>query len=1007
MKRKLPAIFLLCCLLAGGAPAGAPAAPAQTPVSAPASAPVPLPDETVYGLTAAVLYDGGSDSPYWQDTLDLLAQTPLLGLTAEAVDVRRPLELDGYDLVIPDAGLAASDRMDALAGALRSYAEQGGYVLLDNAFAAVLPLDFLGAASLEKVSACPAGLTFPPADEDLAPLQELLSDFAALYPGYFEAAELSGRDYGWGVVPDTAQTLAGMGDTALYTYNAYGEGGVLLTNPLLPNRYSLGNLSMTRRDGTETAFAGTTASCNLLFYSRFAGYIAKQRFGYALNRVYGFYGSPAMSWELHYEEITGIANDSMRVFSELCREYRQIPSFTLIRSSYRWFRRAETVTYLLNRSADGLDFAMDFEENAYSSGTHIASGGGWLQQGYIDDAGSYFADYPEYNYRAYPAFGDLNGDGGLELVCGSYDGYFYLYTGEGYTDRFHVSEAARLTDPAGYPLKTPGFSAPQLADLDGDGVLDLASGASDGNVYWYAGDGAGSFTPMGVLLDSDINGQVLPSFGDLNGDGVADMALGSDQGILLVYYGQETDGAAVYDWRSMESCSRLCADAGLGHWLAPCFRDLDGDGVLDLAVGTFDGYVARLLRSGGAMAFDGYITLNERNYKGNFNAKFGNYCVPAFRDLNGDGAADLVCGSLEYGVAYPIDSPYFPYRAELEAQLAYARRNDYYIGVHHYTNDFASWEREDYELRRHLETFADYGLETSGIGANSHTWHTSVLGDTQTFDAEYGAGLLWNSGFSPPGDVGVIPQYAAENVIALPFFLRSGGQSTILIQPNSVLLYAGEDWSELSGKYAMPVSIYFHCDFAWQSDAESRANCQKAAQFQQKYGYVFVREDQQMRAAAAALNLRVDARMRDGVLTLTAGQNDDGFALCDARTRNAMGVEIAFSARCSAAGYAVDANVWYQKGNSLYVSLDRPAALTEAGRAGGAHLARVNSPARITTSESGAEVAFLENGMMEAVVDGAAVTSSVGWTVTRQEDQTVFTKYGGADTLQIRYEKEG
>ena len=1006
MKRKLLAIFLLCCLLTGCRQIDVPA----TPTPEPTATPVPqlLPDEVVYGLTAAVLYGGESDSPYWRDTLDLLAQMPLIGLTAEAVDASRPLNLSGYDLVIPDAGLAASDCMDTLAGALQSYVRQGGYVLLDNAFAQVLPLDFLGASALEKVSVCPTDLTFPSADADLVPLQEVLSDFAGLYPSYTAAAALSERDYGYGVVPDTAQTLAGLGETALYTYNAYGDGGVLLTNPLLPNRYSLGNVSMTRRDEAEAAFAGTTASCNMLFYSRFAGYIAKQRFGYALNRVYGFYGSPAMSWELHYEEITGIANSSMRIFAELCRQYRQIPSFTLIRSSYTWFLRAETVTYLLNQSADGLDFVMDYEENAYSSGTHIASGGGWLQQGYIENAGSYFQDYPEHNYRAYPTFGDLDGDGTAELICGSYDGYFYCYNHGGYTDRLHVSEAVRLTDPAGYPLQTPGFSAPQLADLNGDGALDLVSGASDGNVYWYAGDGSGCFTPMGVLLDSDVDGQVLPSFGDLNGDGVVDMALGSNQGILLLYYGQNTDGTVTYSWRAMDSCTRVCADAGLGSWLAPCLWDLDGDGVLDLAVGTFDGYIARLLRSGGgATAFDGYITLNERNYKGNFNAKFGNYCVQTFRDLDGDGAADLVCGSLEYGVAYPIDSPYFPYRTELEAQLAYARQNHYYIGVHYYTNKYASRAREDYELRRHFETFADYGLGTSGIGTNAHTWYTSSLGDTQTLDVEYGAGLLWNSGFSSSGDSSTAPQYAAENVIALPFFLQSGGRSTMLIQPNSVLPYADSQWSDLSGKYAMPVSVYYHCDFVYENEAGSRNNCQKVADFQRQFGYVFVKEDQQMRAAAAALNLLVDARMADGVLTLTAGQAGSGFALYDARTQDAMGVEIEFSARCSAAGYAVDANVWYQKGNSLYVSLDRPVTLTKTARSDGAHLAQVNTPAQITLVEGGAEVAFREDGMMEAVVDGAAVTSSVGWTVTQQGDQTVFTKYGAADTLQIRYEREG
>ena len=1007
MKRRSLAILLLCCLLAGCGQAGVPSTFTPTSAPTPTSEPQPLTDETVYGLTAAVLYDGENDSPYWRDTLELLAQIPLLGLTAEAVDVRRTLDLSGCDLVIPDAGLAASDRMGALADALQTYVQQGGYVLLDNAFAAVLPLDFLGASALEKVSGCPTDLTFPSADADLAPLQEVLSDFAKLYPSYFEAAALSERDYGYGVVPDAAQTLAGLDGTALYTYNAYGSGGVLLTNPLLPNRYSLGSVSMTHRDEAETAFAGTTASCNMLFYSRFAGYIAKQRFGYALNRVYGFYGSPAMSWELHYEEITGIANGSMRIFSELCKEYRQIPSFTLIRNSIWWLHQAETVTYLLNRSTDGLDFVMDYEEGAYSSGTHVVSGDVWLQQNSVESWGSYFLDFPEIDCRPYPAFGDLDGDGEADLVCGSLDGYFYRYAGEGYTDRLHVSEAVRLTDPTGYPLQTPGYSAPQLVDLDGDGVLDLVSGASDGNVYWYAGDGTGCFTPMGVLLDSDVNGQVLPSFGDWNGDGVADMALGSNQGILLLYYGQKTDGVPAYNWKSMESYSRICADAELGHWLAPCLWDLDGDGVLDLAVGTFDGYIARLLRSDGAVTFDGYITLNEQNYKGNYNAKFGHYCVPVFRDLDGDGAADLVCGSLEYGMAYPIDSPYFPYRAELEAQVAYARENDLYIGVHHYTTKYSSRAREDYELRRHLEAFADYGLETSNIGANAHTWYTSALGDTQTFDAEYGAGLLWNSGFSPPGDVGVMPQYAAENVIALPFFLRSGGRSTILVQPNSVVPYAYTDWSDLSGKYGMPISVYFHCDLIYQDDAPSRENCQKVAEFQQKFGYVFVREDQQMRSAAAALNLRVDARMGDGVLTLTAGQADTSFALYDASTQSAMGVEIEFSARCSAADYAVDANVWYQRDNSLYVSLDRPVTLTKAARTDGAHLARVNTPARITLVDGGAEVAFQEGGMMEAVVDGAAVTSCVGWTVTRLDGQTVFTKYGSADTLQIRYEKEG
>ena len=90
-----------------------------------------------------------------------------------------------------------------------------------------------------------------------------------------------------------------------------------------------------------------------------------------------------------------------------------------------------------------------------------------------------------------------------------------------------------------------------------------------------------------------------------------------------------------------------------------------------------------------------------------------------FYDINGDGALDLVCGSLEYGMAYPIDSPYFPERDTLEAQVAFAKEHQLYVGIHHYTNAGASAEREAYELSRHLEAFEAYGLPTEGHRSQS------------------------------------------------------------------------------------------------------------------------------------------------------------------------------------------------------------------------------------------------------------------------------------------------
>ena len=985
LLRRMAALILLLCLVLTGCTQPDEAAAVLHEAQ-------PLPDGQTYGVRAAVLYDESCDMAPVEDMVDWLDQSSLLGLTTEAVALTETTDLSAYDLVIPAPALAEVSDCAALEALLEAYTMDGGIVLLDNGFAARFSNDYLGISEVRPIEGCPTALQFPAVGEDLQPLQTLVEDYAGLYPDFYDYDVLSQQDYGVGFVADEAQALVTLGELALYTYREYGEGAVLLTNPLLPNFYSLGNLSMTRRTGEETAFSATTSSMNRLFYGGVASLAAKEKFGYALQRVYGYHGSPSMSWELHYEEITGIAHNSMLIFSELCREYHQIPSFTLIRSSYWWFLRTETVTYLLNQAEEGFDYQMDWEESAYSSGTHIGCDGAWLQINSIEDAGSYFREYPEYDYRAYPCFGEI---GGREvLLSGSADGKFYAYEILEYSDRLQVAEPTLLTDPDGYPLQVSGYSAPQLFDLNGDGILDLISGSSDGRLLWYAGTADGTFIPQGDLLTTDLTGQILPCIGDVNGDGVADLILGSGCGTLVLYYGQTGGSGLSFSHKSMAAFSRLCADAELGDFLAPALVDWNGDGAQDLVLGTFEGYLAILLGDGdGGFAFDGYITLDEWNYKENDRAKFGNYAVPVFYDVNGDGALDLVCGSLEYGLAYPIDSPYFPEREALEAQVAYALENHFYVGIHHYTNAGASAEREAYELQRHLEAFEAYGLPTEGIGCNLHTWYSSNFGDTQTFDAEYDAGLLWNSGFSPAYDTGVAPQYAAENVVALPFLLEKEDGQTLLVQDNSVLPYEME-WSQISGKYGMPVCVYYHCDFVYEGDAGARDYLQKLSDFQWQYGYNFVREDQLMAASKEALGLTVKAETRNGALTIAASGE------------TCLGVEIQFSQHHSAEAFSVDADVWSRRGNSLFVSLNRPVTLTAGTNQTAPHLTQVNLPAEITVGANGAEIAFSEDGMLQAVVEGKAVAATPGWETEFRDGKTIFTKYGEADTLSLRYSEE-
>ena len=156
--------------------------------------------------------------------------------------------------------------------------------------------------------------------------------------------------------------------------------------------------------------------------------------------------------------------------------------------------------------------------------------------------------------------------------------------------------------------------------------------------------------------------------------------------------------------------------------------------------------------------------------------------VPRFYDIDGDGDDDLISGSLEYGMAYPIDSEYFPYEDELRKQLEYCKDNGIYVGVHGLTHKYASPNQEITELKYHKTAFDYYGIEWKGGGINQHTWFTSnygydgsgIDGYNPDYDGSFASqrrmGLLWNSGSTLP-ESKYVPLDCAEYAIPMPMYL--------------------------------------------------------------------------------------------------------------------------------------------------------------------------------------------------------------------------------------------
>ncbi len=180
-------------------------------------------------------------------------------------------------------------------------------------------------------------------------------------------------------------------------------------------------------------------------------------------------------------------------------------------------------------------------------------------------------------YHFVPAFGDLDGDGDLDAVVGTWEDALRWYRNDAET-----GVSLSLVDSAVVTLSRGRNAAPALGDLDGDGDLDLVVGESSGELNYWRNDGdasAPAFTLVSdAWLDADAGRRSFPVLEDVDGDGDLDLLVGSE-------------GEGVRLWRNrgtprepdlMLEADRPFPDFGYG---TPAFADWDGDGDRDVLLG--------------------------------------------------------------------------------------------------------------------------------------------------------------------------------------------------------------------------------------------------------------------------------------------------------------------------------------------------------------------------------------------------------------------------------------
>ena len=210
------------------------------------------------------------------------------------------------------------------------------------------------------------------------------------------------------------------------------------------------------------------------------------------------------------------------------------------------------------------------------------------------------------------ALGDVDGDGDLDVMFGSWTHSNRLYRNDGYGIFVDVSATS-------LPVDADFTEAVAFGDVDGDGDLDLVCGNQGQQDRLYENDGMGGFIDVTAgRMPADAALTPFVELADLDGDGDLDMLL---SGPLRLY---DNNGAGQF---VDVTAARLPA-----VWLHYGFAlgDVDADGDLDLVAA---GYL--LLRNDGSGTF-------ADDSAGNMPMVFGNGQVNVLGDVDGDGDLDLL-----------------------------------------------------------------------------------------------------------------------------------------------------------------------------------------------------------------------------------------------------------------------------------------------------------------------------------------------------------------------------